>query len=89
MNPIREISGNKVPIYTWQSGSTSGVTFLFGPEHLGGNGDLAKKIEKITTVDENERYEEGQKVIAILSVQYAQARMLNICRYITGLRENC
>lgn len=86
MKVIREISGNTVPIYAWQSGSISGIIFLFGPEYLGGNGDLAKKLELINAVDENERYEEGQKVMLILSVHHAPAHVkyMQIYRRISG-----
>ena len=56
MEVIRSISP-KCPIYAWQSGSTSAILFLFGPEYLGGTGDLAAKIAAIETDDEKERYE--------------------------------
>ena len=36
-------------VYTWQSGSISGIIRLSGPEHLGGLGDLSKKAEDIAT----------------------------------------
>lgn len=62
MKPIKEISGNTTPIYAWQSCSTAATIFLSGPEYLGGNGDLAKKLEAITAVDEQERFDEAQKV---------------------------
>lgn len=65
MEVIRSISGPNCPIYTWQSGSTTAIIYLFGPEHLGGTGDLAAKIQAIETDDENERYEKAQAVSSI------------------------
>ncbi|KAL5488481.1 hypothetical protein ACEPAI_6599 [Sanghuangporus weigelae] len=45
---IRSISGIRVPIYAWQSGASTAALYIFGPEYLGGNGDLAEKISKLT-----------------------------------------
>lgn len=59
---IRSTSGPKIPIYTWQSGSTSIILYHFGPEHLSGNGDLAQKIEAIEASDEQERFDKAQNV---------------------------
>lgn len=77
MKFIREISGNAVPIYAWLSFSTSAALFLFGPEHIGGNGDMAKKLETITAVNEKERFEENQKVLVVFLMQCIPS--LHIC----------
>lgn len=67
MKPIRSITGPNVPIYAWQSASTSACLCLFGPEYLGGHGDLAKKLEAITGTEEKTRYDEAQKVLALIA----------------------
>ena len=59
---VRSISGKSVPIYTLQSGGSTGILFLFSPEHLGGNGDLEEKLKKITTEDEEQRKKETIEV---------------------------
>lgn len=61
LNGVRSISGKDVLIYT-RAASAGGILFMFGPEDLGGNGDLAEKIKKISTEDEKERSKEADKV---------------------------
>ena len=65
MKPIRSITGSNVPIYAWQSASTSACLCLFGPEYLGGHGDLAEKLEKIVQKDEKAQFNQAQKVFAL------------------------
>lgn len=36
-----------MPIYAWQTGAVPAMLYYFGPESLGGGGDLAEKISKI------------------------------------------
>ncbi|EJD00701.1 UDP-Glycosyltransferase/glycogen phosphorylase [Fomitiporia mediterranea MF3/22] len=55
---IRSISGPKVPIFAWQVGAVSALLFMFGPEEMGGNGDLAKKFSKIRADDQESREKE-------------------------------
>ncbi|KAI0368559.1 UDP-Glycosyltransferase/glycogen phosphorylase [Pilatotrama ljubarskyi] len=43
---IRKLSGNSVKIYSWVSGGTCALFYLFGPEKLGGRGNLRLKIEE-------------------------------------------
>ena len=62
MKPIRSITGPSVPVFAWQSASVSGCICMFGPEDLGGLGDLAKKLEMIKETDEKARFDEAQKV---------------------------
>lgn len=63
---IRSISGAEVPVYAWQSASATAVLYLFGPEYLGGNGDLAEKISKITAEDPTVRDQEIEAVRCFL-----------------------
>lgn len=55
MAGIRSISGTRVPVYAWQSAAATAALYIFGPENLGGKGDLAKKIAQITTEDTEAR----------------------------------
>ncbi|KAL5488485.1 hypothetical protein ACEPAI_6603 [Sanghuangporus weigelae] len=55
---IRSVSGTRVPVYAWQSGAATAVLHLFGPENLGGRGDLAEKISQITAEDSETRDKE-------------------------------
>lgn len=55
MKGVRSISGQNVPIYAWQSGAAIAVLYLFAPESIGGNGDLAAKFAAITDEDPEER----------------------------------
>ncbi|KAI0353321.1 UDP-Glycosyltransferase/glycogen phosphorylase [Trametes cingulata] len=43
---IRKLSGKSVKIYSWVSGATSALFYLFGPEKLGGRGNIRLKIEE-------------------------------------------
>ena len=63
---IRSISGNNVPIYAWQTGAAAAVIYMFGPEHLGGHGDLVEKLEKVKAEDEETRDKEILKVSLFL-----------------------
>lgn len=72
MRGIRDISGRTVPIYILQSGSAPGTLFLFGPEEFGGNGDLEEKLKAVMDLDEDKKYEEGEKVEELsLSVAFS------------------
>jgi hypothetical protein len=42
---IKNISGGQCPVISWVSAALSYCLLLLGPEHLGGHGDLATKIE--------------------------------------------
>lgn len=42
---IKDISSGQCPVIAWLSASLSYYLYLLGPEHLGGQGDLAAKIE--------------------------------------------
>ncbi|OCB90742.1 UDP-Glycosyltransferase/glycogen phosphorylase [Sanghuangporus baumii] len=59
---IRSISGIEVPVYAWQSGAATAVLYLFGPENLGGNGDLAEKINKIAAESPDIQEKEIEKI---------------------------
>ncbi|OJT12307.1 UDP-glycosyltransferase 73E1 [Trametes pubescens] len=41
---IRKLSGNSVKIYSWIAGSTYALFYVFGPEKLGGRGDINVKV---------------------------------------------
>lgn len=47
------MSGASVPVFTWNCGAAFAVMMLYGPESLGGAGDLAAKLERMK-VDEGE-----------------------------------
>ena len=84
---IRSISGGNVPIYAWQTAAAVAVLYMFGPEHLGGNGDLVEKLEKIEAEDEETRDKEIVKVgvsliLTITSVSPSY-------RFIVGTVVNC
>ena len=59
---MRAISGNRIKIYAWQSGAPTAVLYLFGPEHLGGPGDLRSKFAEVKADSEESRKEEIIKV---------------------------
>ena len=84
---IRSISGNNVPIYAWQTGAAAAVIYMFGPEHLGGHGDLVEKLEKIEAEDEETRDKEIVKVGVplILTVSSVSPSF----RFIVGTVVNC
>ena len=54
MKGIRSISRKAVPIYAWQSCASVAVLGFYGPESMGGHGNLRKKIEAIKENDEEE-----------------------------------
>lgn len=45
VNSVRTISGRSVKVFVWSPGMVAATIYLFGPEHLGGLGDIRKKIE--------------------------------------------
>ena len=47
MKIIRSISGSEVPVYAFQHASASAALHFFGPESMGGLGDLASKIDEV------------------------------------------
>ena len=49
-------------MYAFQSGAATAILFMFGPEHLGGNGDLMKKLEAVSHLPEEEKKKEAEKV---------------------------
>lgn len=59
---VRSISGSTVPIYAWQTGAVPAMLYYFGPESMGGGGDLADKISKIESDDDENRDKEIEKV---------------------------
>lgn len=59
---VRKLTGRTVPIYILQSGSGAGTLFLFGPEYLGGNGDLEKKLKPTLALEGEKRDEEAERV---------------------------
>ena len=62
MKGFRSISGKNVPIYAWQTAAAASILYTFGPERLGGLGDLVEKLEKIEAEDEETRDKEILKV---------------------------
>lgn len=45
MLATRAITGHKVPIVAFVSAHAATILRIYGPEHLGGSGDLGAKIE--------------------------------------------
>lgn len=62
LEPVRSITNSKAKIYAWQSASAIGTVALFGPEHLGGLGDLAAKLDAMT---QEERESGGLRKVII------------------------
>ncbi|EJD00704.1 uncharacterized protein FOMMEDRAFT_157801 [Fomitiporia mediterranea MF3/22] len=65
LNGVHAISGSSVPVYAWQTGAVAALVYLFGPESMGGNGDIAEKISKITGIDtetQNKEIEEASSL---------------------------
>ena len=44
-NSVWSISGRSVKVFVWSPGMVAATIYLFGPENLGGLGDIRKKIE--------------------------------------------
>ena len=49
-NYIRELCGNTVKVYAWESGMAAAMFHMFGPESLGGRGNV-----RITAEEEAKR----------------------------------
>ena len=62
MKGFRSISGKNVPIYAWQTAAAASILYTFGPERLGGLGDLVEKFEKIEAEDEEAEEKEFLRV---------------------------
>ena len=43
---VKGLSGDAVKMYSWWSGMTSGILYLFGPESVGGKGNIHRKAEE-------------------------------------------
>ncbi|KAI0745365.1 UDP-Glycosyltransferase/glycogen phosphorylase [Earliella scabrosa] len=43
---VKSLSGDSVKVYSWEPGSTSALFHLFGPENLGGKGNIRIKAEE-------------------------------------------
>ena len=65
---IRAISGNSVKIFSWEPGLAYAIFYLFGPESLGGKGNLRLKAEEKARAS-GKTYKE-----AVLEVWHHQAR---------------
>lgn len=59
---LRKLTNGSIPLYVFQSGAVSAIIFLFGPESLGGNGDLMEKMKPIMDLPEKEKHIEAEKV---------------------------
>ena len=70
LQSIRSITGRSIPVYAWQSGAASEIIYQFGPESLGGGGDLRKKIDELNAKDEETRAKEIVKV-SVLSFAFS------------------
>ena len=58
LQSIRSLTGNSILVYAWQSGAASSVIYQFGPESLGGTGDLKQRIDALDVKDEEARAKE-------------------------------
>ena len=45
-NYIREIAGDTVKVYAWESGMAAGFLRMFGPENMGGLGNVRIRAEE-------------------------------------------
>ena len=81
LNEVRSISGKDVLVYS-RAASAGGILFMFGPEELGGSGDLAEKIKKIEPQDAKEKAKEADKVVN--SMRHLDLSELTHCSYIAG-----
>lgn len=59
---VREFTGHSIPVYTLQSGAIAPMIYLFGPEELGGNGDLLEKFKPLMHLDEETKNKEATRV---------------------------
>lgn len=59
---VRSITHSKMPICSLTSLVAVAALFNFGPEELGGGGDLWKKVESISHLEGTEWDEEADKV---------------------------
>lgn len=59
---IREVSGSSIPIYALQSASVAACLFMFGPENIGGLGDLDEKLKAIPYTDTESVNQESERV---------------------------
>ena len=69
---VRSLSGESVPIFAWNCGAAFAVLMLYGPEPLGGAGDLAAKLERMKVEEGETISDAADKVVIELG-----ARLLN------------
>ena len=43
---VKSIHGSDVKVYAWEAGDVFSLVGMFGPEYMGGKGDVSKKIEE-------------------------------------------
>ena len=43
---VKSIHGSEVKVYAWEAGDVFSLVGMFGPEYMGGKGDVSKKIEE-------------------------------------------
>lgn len=63
MQGVRQTSGRSVPIYALQSVSAAALLFLWGPEEIGGGGDLLEKLGSLKDTGDEETNKNADKVI--------------------------
>lgn len=63
MQGVRQASGQSVPIYTLQSVSAAAALFLWGPDEIGGGGDLLEKLGSLRDTGDEETNNKAEKVI--------------------------
>lgn len=62
MQAIKNMTKGKLPVYAIVSTVVVATFYHHGPESMGGGGDLHLKLEKISHLEEKEKFLEGQKV---------------------------
>lgn len=60
------MTDSKVPVYAITSTVAVATFYYFGPESMGGKGDLSVKLKAIEHLDAKEKHEEAQRVCTIL-----------------------
>lgn len=81
---VRQESGSAVPVYALESTSASAVLFMLGPENLGGNGDLSKKLEAITETEEEMVAAEADRVRVLFFSEEELTNPTKIYRRVKG-----
>ena len=59
------MTDGRIPVYAITSTVAVATFYYFGPESMGGKGDLSTKLKAIEHLDEKEKHEEAQRVCTV------------------------